>query len=79
MKIIAALFFVHSNVPLTPLLTYDFFTESQKFLYVFINSVLIMKTRIWCARRYVEEIGSTAMLAAKRSAGVAPQANLRNM
>ena len=27
--------------------------------------------------RYVEEIGSAAMLAAERSAGVAPEANLR--
>ena len=27
-------------------------------------------------RRYVEEIGSVAMLAAKRSAGVAPEVNL---
>ena len=30
-----------------------------------------------CLRRYVEEIGSAAMLAAKRSAGVAPEVNLR--
>ena len=30
-------------------------------------------------RRYVEEIGSAAMLATKRSAGVAPELNLRNL
>ena len=29
------------------------------------------------ARRYLEEIGSAAMLAAKRSAGVTPEVNLR--
>ena len=29
------------------------------------------------ARRYVEEISSATMLAAKRSAGVAPEVNLR--
>ena len=29
------------------------------------------------ARRYVEEIGSAAMLATKRSAGVTPEVNLR--
>ena len=35
------------------------------------------KMRKWQRSRYVEEIGLAAMLAAKRSAGVAPEVNLR--
>ena len=31
------------------------------------------------ARRFIEEIGSAAMLAAKRLAGVTPEMNLRNV
>ena len=51
MKIIAAIFLVHFNGPLTPLLTNDISLNHKNFCYIYmlINSVLIMKTRVWCA------------------------------
>ena len=45
-----------------------------------ISGNFLEKVKLACSKvslRYVEEIGSAAMLAAKRSAGVAPEVNLR--